>query len=98
MKNYNITVESTFGSRQGTLSVSVEGTHLSGTLSLRGQSEPFEGTIDKKGNCTFTGKIKNAFRVSDYTATGWIDEKELQLTLTDEKHIFDIKGTAAGVV
>lgn len=95
---YDIRMRTPIGMRTGMLSVVQNEKSINGFLEILHHKEPFEGTIDGQGNCTFTGKMKTMFNTICYTATGRMDDKELRLVLTDEKHTFEVRGTATEAV
>ncbi|MEA4912381.1 MAG: hypothetical protein VB092_07230 [Oscillospiraceae bacterium] len=93
-QTYEIRMDTQIGPRFGRLTVLTRVEKLSGYLDILRHTEPFEGTIDGNGNCEFAGKIVTLIRTVSYIATGTITPDALCLSLTGDKSIFKITGTA----
>ncbi len=94
---YDIRMHTPLGDRHGKMMISVRNGELSGSLDLLGHCEPFCGTIDTDGNCTFSGTLITLMRTVHYTASGVITHVSLNLLLRDERHTFQISGSACPI-
>lgn len=81
-KTYDVLVETQMGIKTGSTTLTIEGTSLSGTLTVLGHTNEFsDGTIDAAGNVAFAGKMWTPFGKIPYTLTGTlIDDKIEALT------------------
>jgi len=94
MTEYIIAMETPLGSKRGTMYINISPPVLSGQLRILRGTEPLYGVIDEHGFCTLRGKIKTLMREIDYTATGTIGRKIMELTVRGGSNIFQITGTA----
>ena len=76
MKVYDILMNTPIGKRKGELKAKIENGKLTGFLSLFGNTEPIEGTVD-----FLKGKFITLMKSVDFTADGTIDPDIVRLAL-----------------
>lgn len=54
--------------------------------------EPFEGVVDKVGNCRITGLYITLLRDVSYVATGKISSSSIHLQVKGERNVFKLLG------
>ena len=81
MKVYDILMNTPIGKRKGELKAKIENGKLTGFLSLFGNTEPIEGTVDENGKCSLKGKFITLMKSVDFTADGTIDPDIVRLAL-----------------
>ena len=81
MKVYDILMHTPIGKRKGELKAKIENGKLTGFLSLFGNTEPIEGTVDESGKCSLKGKFITLMKSVDFTADGTIDLDIVRLAL-----------------
>ena len=91
---YSIVMTTPMGARHGRMLAAIDGRRVSGSLSLMGRREPFEGQIDESGRCSISGTLVTLMRKIHYTACGTITPCEVSLKLSGERNIFGITGCA----
>ncbi|MDD6394653.1 MAG: hypothetical protein PUB37_00485 [Firmicutes bacterium] len=89
---YDILMHTPLGDKHGKIMICVKDWKISGSLDLLGHCEPFCGTIDSDGNCTFSGTLITLMHTIHYTASGVITSQLLNLSLNDGKHVFKVTG------
>ena len=92
MRIYDILLYTPLGKKKGELKAKIENGKLNSTLSLLGHTEPIEGSVDKKGNCTLKGKIVSLMKSIDFTADGTIDYEGIRLALKGDAGYYEIMG------
>ena len=92
MRIYDILLYTPLGKKKGELKAKIENGKLNGTLSLLGYTEPIEGSVDEKGNCTLKGKIVSLMKSIDFTADGTIDYEGIRLALKGDAGYYEIMG------
>lgn len=90
---FDVRMRTPIGIRLGHMTVCRNLDRVSGHLDILNHSEPFDGTIDTEGNCELFGKIVTLMRTISYEATGKITPDNLELSITDDRHILKITGT-----
>lgn len=93
-RKYNITMNTSIGSRYGTINLIIADNCINGTLDLLDHSEPLCGSMDSNGNCKIHGQLVTLMRTIEYTAIGRISEKAIELSLHGKRNIFKITGIA----
>lgn len=93
--NYDVVLETLLGQRKGTMQLVIDEEKVNGFLSILEKTEPCCGTMDHSGLCKLSGKIVTLLKEFAYTATGYIDEKHVDLILKSGKSIFQMTGTAS---
>jgi len=81
MKVYDILMNTPLGKKKGELKAKIENGKLTGFLSLFGNTEPIEGTVDESGKCSLKGKFITLMKSVDFTADGTIDPDIVRLAL-----------------
>lgn len=92
MRIYNILMKTPIGHKKGELKVNVEKGKLTGFLSLFGNTELVEGTVDEKGQCFLKGKFVTLIKSVDFTAEGRIDMDGLRLAVKSAFGYYEIIG------
>lgn len=92
--DYDIKMKTPIGIRSGHIKVYQNPGTVSGYLDILNHNEPFEGTIDTDGNCKLFGKIITLMRTINYEAEGKITADSISLSITDERYVLEITGTA----
>ncbi len=92
MKNYDILMNTPLGKKKGELKAKIENGKLTGFLSLFGNTEPIEGTVDEKGNCSLKGRFMTLMKSVDFTADGTIDLEALRLAVKGDCGYYEIMG------
>lgn len=93
-KKYNIVMKTPIGARYGTILLNRENRHIFGEIYLLKTTQPFDGTVDENGNCSFGGTLVSLIRTIHYKAVGKISENAIELKLLGERNVFDISGVA----
>ena len=93
-RKYHIQMHTPLGSRAGTLEAHIEKDMLKGYLDVLKNQEPFEGSIDEDGRCSFRGTLVTLMRSIPYTATGQMTAAAVELYLNGGRDVFSITGTA----
>lgn len=93
-QKYTIFMHTPLGKRHGTMTVKTTGNSLSGTINILERCEPFEGTVDKSGNCRITGRLVTLMRSITYSAVGTISNDAIYLLLQGDRNVFEISGFA----
>lgn len=81
---YDVRLSTPVGKRKGIMTVHKEHGRVYGTLDILGHSESFEGCLSSEGSCIITGTVKTLMRTINYIASGFINDSELSLTVTDK--------------
>ena len=63
-----------------------------GFLSLFGNTEPIEGTVDENGKCSLKGKFITLMKSVDFTADGTIDPDIVRLAIKGDCSYYEIMG------
>lgn len=92
MKIYDILMNTPLGQKKGELKAKIENGRLTGFLSLFGNTELIEGTVDEKGNCSLKGRFITLMKSVDFTADGTIDRDIMRLALKGERGHYEITG------
>lgn len=92
MKIYDILMSTPLGQKKGELKAKIENGKLTGFLSLFGNTELIEGTVDEHGNCSLKGKFITLMKSVDFTADGTIDMDIMRLALKGERGYYEIMG------
>ena len=92
MKVYDILLHTPLGKRQGELKAKIENGKLTGFLSLLGNTEPIEGTVEADGSCSLKGKFVTLMRSVDFTADGTIDYDALRLAVKGSSGYYKMLG------
>lgn len=92
---YDVRMRTPIGIRLGRITVVREREHISGFFEILNHREPFEGSIDREGNCRLTGKLITLMRTVTYQAIGKILPEELTLRIQDGRHTLEITGKPA---
>jgi hypothetical protein len=90
---FDVCMRTPVGTRTGRMTVFCNTDTVSGRLDILNHSEPFEGTMDRDGNCRLYGKIITLMRAIEYEAIGKIAHDSLELSIIDDRYIFEITGT-----
>ena len=74
---YPVTLATPMGSIEGKMTLNIDGTTLSGSLTAMGKGGAFQnGTIDAAGNLSLSGEIKAPMGTAAYQMTGtFVDGK-----------------------
>lgn len=91
-QSYHIVMQTSIGERYGTMTVEWEGEQISGVMEMLGNMETFHGKIDEAGNCCIRGQFISLLRTIPYIAVGKISSSMLQLSLQEERNIFEVSG------
>ncbi len=89
---YKIYMKTPLGERVGILTAEKNGDLLNGWLDILRHREPFEGTIDKAGNCRISGAFITLVRKVTYVAVGQISDSSLYLQMKDGRNVFELIG------
>lgn len=81
---YDVRLMTPVGKRKGIMTVHKEHGRVYGVLDILGHSESFDGYISAEGSCVITGIVKTLMRTINYIASGFINDSELSLTVTDK--------------
>lgn len=92
MKIYDILLHTPIGKRKGELKAKIENGKLTGFLSLFGNTEPIEGTVDESGKCSLKGKFITLMKSVDFTADGTIDPDIVRLAVKGDCSYYEIMG------
>lgn len=87
---YNVRMYTPMGEKKGTLTAERRGNELKGWLNILGHKEPFEGVVDKVGNCRITGLYITLLRDVSYVATGKISSSSIHLQVKGERNVFAV--------
>jgi len=90
MKSYEIFMRTPLGQKKGKLQAKIENGKLTGFLSLFGNTEPIEGIVDEKGNCSLTGRFIALMKTVNFTADGIIDPDALRLAVKVDCGYYEI--------
>lgn len=93
-QKYDIVMKTPLGARYGTILLKRENNHLFGEIDLLKTSQPFDGTVDENGNCSFCGTLVSLVRTIHYKAVGKISENTIELRLSGQRNEFNISGVA----
>ncbi|MGN1367949.1 MAG: hypothetical protein ACI4WX_03700 [Aristaeellaceae bacterium] len=93
-KMYRIVMNTPLGERYGTIALTKDNHRLFGEMNLLKASQPFDGSIDENGNCSFCGTLLSLMRTIRYRAIGRITDNAIELKLSGERNEFDITGVA----
>lgn len=93
-RTYTIYMQTPLGKKEGTLLAERNGQELSGWLDILKHREPFEGTVDKDGNCRISGEFVTLIRRVAYSATGQISDTAICLKIKDDRNVFELSGVA----
>lgn len=92
MKIYDILMNTPLGQKKGELKAKIENGKLIGFLSLFGNTELIEGTVDEKGNCSLKGKFVTLMKSVDFTADGTIGMDNMRLAVKGNSRYYEIMG------
>lgn len=92
MKIYDVLLHTPIGKRKGELQAKIENGKLNGFLSLFGNTEPIEGTVDANGCCSLKGKFITLMKSIDFTANGTIDPDVVRLAIKGDCGYYEIMG------
>lgn len=91
-QSFRIVMHTSIGKRRGTMTAEWEGGQISGIMEILEHTEPFFGCVDKDGKCQIEGQIISLARTIPYIAVGKISTTMLQLSLQEERNIFEVVG------
>ena len=91
---YNVRMYTPLGAKKGTLTVERKESQLKGFLNILGHKEPFEGIVDKMGNCRITGLYITLLREVSYVATGKISSSSVHLQVKGQRNVFELSGNS----
>lgn len=91
-QSYRIVMKTSIGERYGTMTVERKGEQVSGFMDILGHTEAFHGKVDETGNCYIEGQLISLTRTIPYIAVGRISPTMLQLSLHEERNIFEVAG------
>lgn len=94
MKSYDVLLHTPIGKRKGEMKVKIENGKLIGFLSLFGNTEPIEGSVDENGDCALHGKFITLLKPVDFTAVGTICRDDLQFILKGESGTYKLMGSS----
>lgn len=97
MNNYNITLDTELGAKNGTMQICINGNKANGILTLLRHSEPFFGDISSDGTCKLYGKIVTLMKEITFEATGKISKKTLRLNMHLDKSDYVLTGILSEV-
>ena len=92
MKIYDILLHTPIGKREGELTAKIENRKIKGFLSLFGNVEPLEGTVDENGGCSLKGKFVTLMKTVDFTANGTINYEVLHLAIKGDCGYYEMVG------
>lgn len=92
MKVYDILLHTPIGKRKGELKASMKNGEVIGFLSLFGNTEPLEGTVDENGECRLRGRFATLMKSVEFTADGHIDGDAIRLTVQGDRRSYPITG------
>lgn len=92
MKIYDILMHTPIGKRKGELKAKIENGKLIGFLTLFGNTEPIEGTVDESGKCSLKGKFITLIKSVDFTADGTINPDIIRLAVKGDCRCYEIMG------
>ncbi len=90
---YNVTLETFFGNKTGTMIVNAEGETVEGVLKIMQYENPFHGHIFKE-SCHIAGSLKTLTNTVYYEADGTVTEKNVSFVLVTSKHRLLLSGGA----
>lgn len=91
---YSISMFTPIGMKRGIMFATMNENQISGTMELLEHKEPFDGIIEKNGECKIRGRLISLMRTIEYTASGKITPSTVQLLLRGERNTFEISGKA----
>ncbi|MGN0753728.1 MAG: hypothetical protein ACI4ME_04645 [Aristaeellaceae bacterium] len=91
-RRYKIVMHTPLGARYGTIALHADRSRLFGELELLKRSQPFDGTIDENGNCSFCGTLVSLVRTIRYRAIGQITDSAIELKLSGDRNEYHITG------
>ena len=93
MKSYDVFLHTPIGKRKGEMNIKIENGMLFGFLSLFGNTEPIEGTVDESGHCSVCGKFTTLMKSVMFQAKGRIHSDRLQLAMLCDSGSYQLEGT-----
>lgn len=92
-QKYYVSLHTPLGRRNGTLLARMNGSALTGTLTILNHTQPFTGEVDERGNCKISGTFITLVRTVPYIATGQISDTALTLDLSGDRNHFKLSGS-----
>ncbi len=92
MNKYNITMKTPLGIRYGTMTFVRKGSSVFGQIDILKCTEEYNGSVDSEGICHLKGCLTSPVRRIPFTAEGRIDEKIIDLIITEERNVFHMTG------
>lgn len=92
MRIYDILMNTPLGQKKGELKAKIENGKLIGFLSLFGNTEPIEGSVDEDGRCSLKGRFITLMKSVDFTADGTIDIDTMRLAVKGDRGCYEITG------
>lgn len=89
---YDILMNTPLGQKKGELKAKIENGKLIGFLSLFGNTEPIEGSVDEDGRCSLKGRFITLMKSVDFTADGTIDIDTMRLAVKGDRGCYEITG------
>ena len=93
MKRYDVLLHTPIGKRKGEMNIKIENGTLIGFLSLFGNTEPIEGMVDERGQCSLCGKFTTLMKSVMFQANGRIQSDRLQLAMLCDSGSYQLEGT-----
>ena len=93
MQLYDIQMLTPLGKKYGQMHIQSSDGRLSGMLSLLGESQPIEGTVQSDGTCEFCGRLITLLHTIEYRANGLIGPDEIQFSIAGRGRVFQVTGT-----
>lgn len=90
---YNISMKTLLGLKHGTIELFNRDGVITGFLNILGKHNAFKGTLDKSGVCKFSGNFVTLVQTIPYEATGYADDKRIELDLIGKRYKFHLTGT-----
>lgn len=93
---YNVVMQTPMGTMKGEVVLKTSGNSLSGFIKGMGVSSSFNNGTINNNEIKASGIIKTLFLSLNYTVTGRVDGKTLDLIANTNKGTFKIKGNKVG--
>lgn len=94
MKSYDVLLHTPIGKRKGEMKVKIENGKLIGFLSLFGNTEPIEGSVEDNGDCVLRGRFITLLKPVDFTAVGTIRQDDLHFILKGAYGTYKLMGSS----
>ena len=89
---YDVILKTMIGERSGKMQLQFQNTKITGLFHIFGKTQPVQGVLDSKGNCTLKGKLATLMNEYCYTASGQLSPNYLDLILQSERGSFNLTG------